>query len=134
MAKNRTKAELEAELKELKRSRLSFGITSIILSFLRYGSIVLCVYFITTSFTTLAGKETTANVIINFLGNLQLSETVPWLFGIGGVLYGYAERRQKQKVIKRQHSRVKTLEHQIDPKRSSSNITDTGDTNPIDYD
>jgi len=130
--KNKTKTEIEVELRVLKRTRLAYNITTIIVNFMKYGTIVLCVYYITSAFATLAGKTTIANVVVNFLGNLKLSETVAWIFGIGGTIYGYAERRQRQKTIQRQHGRVKTLEQQIDPKRSSSHLTETGDTNPRD--
>ena|ERR1700690_4403023 len=135
--KEKTKAELAAENKELRRTKLTSSVTEIVIALVRYSAIVVCVYFVSsavgTAVVTLAGKTTNANVLVNFLGNLTISNAVATLFGGGGIAYGIVERRQRQKMIQRQHGRIKKIEKQIDPNRSSSNITETGDTNPSDY-
>lgn len=137
MAKEKTKAQLLAENKELRRTKLRSSVTEIVIALIRYGAIVACVYFLSTSIstalTTLAGKTTSANILVNLLGNLNLSNSIATLFGGGGIAYGLMERRQRQNMIQRQHGRVKKMEQQIDPNRSSSNITEKGDTNPKDY-
>lgn len=128
----KSKAELEAELKELKRTKLSSSVTVIILAIIKFGTLAFCVYSLSTSIASLAGQTTIADIVVNFLGNVNIGEGVALLFGAGGTAYGLAERYQRQRMIKRLHGRTKELELKIDPKRSSSSLTETGDTNPKD--
>jgi hypothetical protein len=128
----KTRAELEAELKTLRRTRLASSITEIIQTLIRFGALVACVYFLSTAISNLAGKSTIADIGVKFLGNVDVGRGVAVLFGAGGTLYGLAERRQRQKIIKRLHGRTKEVEKKIDPQRSSSGLTETGDTNPND--
>jgi hypothetical protein len=130
--KNKTRAELEAENKELRRTKVTSGLTEIFNNLIRYTALVLCVYLGSESIQALAGQTTEANILVKFLGEFNVSQGAAVLFGAAGTMYGLAERRQRQKMIERLHSRIKYLERQIDPKRSSSNLTETGDTNPRD--
>lgn len=130
--KNKTRAELEAELRALRRTKMTSGLTEIILNLIRFGALVACVYFLSSSIQNLAGKSTDANIFVQFLGDFNVGQGVAVLFGAGGTMYGLAQRSQRQRMIERLHGRIKQLERQIDPRRSSSNITETGDTNPVD--
>ena len=131
--REKTKAELLAENKELRRTKLSLSITEILVTLIKSIAVVVCFYFFTSALNNLSGKTTTANIVVDFLGSVSISDFVGIVFGAGGVIYGMIERRQRQKMIDRLHGRVKKMEQQIDPKRSSSNITTFGDTHPDDY-
>lgn len=134
--KGKSKAELLAENKELRKSKLTSSITEIVVALIRYGTIALCAYFLFSSMSevvvALSGKATNADILVNFLGNLRFSNSIAALFGFGGITYGVIERKERQKMIQRQHGRIKEIEKRIDPKRSSSNIAETGDTHPDD--
>lgn len=131
--REKTKAELLAENKELRRTKLTLAITEILVTLIKSAAVVICFYFFTAALNNLSGKTTTANIIVDFLGSISISDIVGIVFGAGGVIYGMIERRQRQKMIERLHGRVKKMEQKIDPKRSSSNITAFGDTHPDDY-
>lgn len=48
------------------------------------------------------------------------------------LIWGWKERKSRLKKLKHLGPRVKRLEQLMDPDRSSSNLTKTGDTNPED--
>jgi hypothetical protein len=131
--RSKSKAEIEAELKQLRRSKLTSSATEIVLNLIRYGSLVLIALFAREAIADLAGKTTQANVFMQVLSDINVGWGVAALLGVGGTLYGMAERKQRQRMIERLHGRTKILEQKIDPKRSSSGITESGDTNPLDY-
>jgi hypothetical protein len=81
---------------------------------------------------TLAGRATEANIILKFLGDLNVSNALAYILGGGGIVYGMNERRLKKRTIKRLEDRIHLYEQQIDPGRSSSRLGTDGDTNPND--
>jgi hypothetical protein len=54
------------------------------------------------------------------------------LFGVGGILYGNYQRRIRQDVILRYNGIKAKEERLIDPRRSSSKLTQLGGTRPED--
>lgn len=90
------------------------------------------VYFVSDAVKSLAGQQTGANIDVNFIAGFSVSETMAWVVGAGGVLYGQRERSLKGKAVKRLHERIEFLERKVDPNRSSSGLTPTGNTNPGD--
>ncbi len=89
-------------------------------------------YLVYLTATVLAGKTTMADVGVRVLGRIEVSEALACLFGAGGVGYGLAERKLRQSKVKHLHPRIKELESTRDPGRSTSALTQTGDTNPED--
>lgn len=129
-----TRAQLEVQVKALRQHHISKSIATIAVSLFRYSTVCFCFYCIYLSVLALAGKTTLANIIVNFLGNFTISQGASYAAGAGGVTYGYIERRRRMKAVKHLHAQNKKLEQGYDPRRSSSNLTETGETNPADLD
>jgi len=79
-----------------------------------------------------AGQKTEANVLVSLLANVDVSTAMAWMVGGGGAFYGYRERKLRKKTISHMASRVEKAEQLIDPNRTSSGLTKSGDTNTED--
>jgi hypothetical protein len=99
---------------------------------IKWGSLVLIVRYGYLSLASMAGKETLADVAIRFLGNLKVSESIAYLLGTGGVIYGAAQRQLRRRNIRRLVQAKNDLEKWIDPGRTSSGLKDDGTTRPGD--
>jgi hypothetical protein len=77
----------------------------------------------------LAGKEALTNIKIDIP---FLSSAIGLLLGGGGLAYGIKQNKLRKDTIQQQSKRIKDLEHQSDKNRSSSELTERGDTNPED--
>lgn len=78
---------------------------------------------------TLAGRETT---IWASLSLVKSSRGLPWVLVVSLLLWAVGERKLRQKNIKSMESHIKALEKSRDPKRTSSGLLPTGQTNPKD--
>lgn len=76
----------------------------------------------------LAGKTTFANIGINVLGGLTITNSVSYVFGISGIAYGLRAQRLRGSVTARLTERGRALEERLDPKRTSSGLTPRGQT------
>lgn len=132
MAKKKTAAELLAENRILRRGNLATSINNVLVNMIRWGALVLIFRYGYLSISALAGKATLASIGVEFLGNLTISQTLAYVLGAGGVLYGIGERGLRRRTVKRLGPQRKALEASIDPKRTSSNLTEKGETNPED--
>lgn len=81
----------------------------------------------------------TAEGTLNYNENVACSceaYQVPLLMAVilcvGCIIYARKQRRLARDVIERQHHRVEELEKSIDPGRSTSGLTERGETNPED--
>lgn len=128
----KSKAQLEAELRVLKRSRTAEGIISTIQATIKYGAIVWISYYAYLSISDLAGKRTFADIGLNFLANFKVTVVLAWIVGIVGIVYGKAQNKLRKDTVERLQSRIALLEGKIDPSRSSSKLTTRGETNPED--
>lgn len=81
----------------------------------------------------LAGKETQASIVVQLLSSTTVSVGLGWTVGAGGIAYGVAQNKLRKSTVSRLHTRLKDLELQFDGKRSSSNLTKDGQTNPEDH-
>lgn len=99
---------------------------------IRWGAAVWIASFAAEAIASLAGLKTEANIVLNFLSSLTVSNALAWSVAGGGVLYGEAQRRLKGRTVERLQSRIEELETMIDPQRSSSSLTKRGETNPKD--
>lgn len=129
---NKTKKDLELENKYLRKSQFASNATLIIRDIIRYGALVLVGYFAYLSIDSLAGKTTLANLAMNVIGDLKIGEWFAYLFGASGIGYGLLQRRDRKATVSRLQGHTKEVEQVLDAKRSSSLLTATGDTNPID--
>lgn len=128
----KTKAELEHDLKMFKIARTSETIIAIAITLLKSITVIVVVYFIYRMIDAIAGKYTFTDIGINFLGNLNISITIAWVFGIMGLLYGFRQRTLRKDTVQRLQTRIVEIEQDVDAKRSSSNLTERGDTRPED--
>ena len=81
---------------------------------------------------TVAGETTVADLGVNVVADIRISEAVAYGLGVQGFGYGFKQRKMRKRSIREQSERITDLETQIDPARSSSELTDTGDTRPED--
>ncbi|RYH70476.1 MAG: hypothetical protein EON54_01365 [Alcaligenaceae bacterium] len=88
-----------------------------------------CVHLIIDA---LAGRATNANIVLSLLANVDFSAILLWGAGAGGVGYGYSQNRLRKRTVSHLHRRIQQYERELDPNRSSSNLSSTGDTNPED--
>ncbi len=116
--------------------RLSFKKTDAVVVVLRelikWGGLVLLGRYGYLSIAALAGHQTFADIVIRFLANLKVSEGILYLLTGGSIAYGVGQRQLRRRHIKRVVASKNELEKKLDPKRTSSNLTDTGTTQPGD--
>jgi hypothetical protein len=132
MARKRTKVQREQELAAHKFATLASSITTVLTELIKWGVVALLGYYAMRAVEALAGKSTNADIGISFFGTVEVSVTVAWIFGIGGIIYGARQRHLRKNTVERLAERNRTLELQIDPKRSTSGLTLRGDTRPED--
>lgn len=98
----------------------------------KWCAIVLLGRYAYLSIAALAGQQTLADIAVRFLGNLKVSESIAYILAGGGVAYGIGQRQLRRRHIKHNVRGKNELEKILDPKRTSSNLTDTGTTRPGD--
>lgn len=125
-------AKLRAENDFLRRGGIAEEIGKTVRVLLISGAAVGIVYLVGHAIETLAGKETEANIFVSLLGKVEISVVLSWIVGGAGVIYGRAQRKLRKTTIESLHGRIKSLESQLDPARTSSKLTPRGDTNPED--
>ena len=130
MAKQPSKAALDAGV-EVHRIQARAAVT---LAAIRWLGLAVLAYFGYRSVDTLAGRTTLASigVGISVLGKVYISEAVAWLFGVTGIGYGLRQRALRHNVIARLSPAVREREQALDPKRTSSQLTERGRTKPQD--
>jgi len=128
MAKRKTVARLEEDLRVLRQSRVVDAVTAISNRFIAWTGMVVIAYFAYKSIEVLAGRNTTADIGLKLLGDIKISEAVAWIFGVGGIGYGVSQRKLRRDSIARLAPRAKELEEARDPHRSSSGLTTRGTT------
>lgn len=74
----------------------------------------------------LAGHETVVNVVINYMA--KGNNIFPWALAGGTTVWAYSERRLRQIKTQRMSDHVKEIEKRLDPERTSSGLTPTGQT------
>jgi hypothetical protein len=125
-----SKDELDAQV-EIHRIQAK---AAVITTLIRWAGAVALGFWAFKSIDVLAGRSTLAaiGVTLKALGKVYISEAVAWLFGMGGVGYGLVQRRLRHSVIARLSPAVRDREKVIDPKRTSSQLTERGQTKPQD--
>ena len=99
---------------------------------IKWAGIVLVVYFISSMISDLAGKTTLADIVVQVLLAGNVRELVSYGIAGGGIAYGLRERRLRKSEIRHLGSQKELLERALDPNRSSSQLTETGETRPED--
>ncbi len=103
-------------------------------SVVKTGGVVACVWFAFQAVGKLAGERTDVVVetALSVVGSADLALSVS-LTGVVAA-WAVAERWLRQRAVQRLEGRIRELETQIDPSRSSSMLTARGKTNPKDRD
>jgi hypothetical protein len=128
----KTKAELAAELRFTRQSKAWEVAASLGNNLIRYGTAAWCAYMAYLSIDALAGRRTLAWIGINALANVKISVVIGWFVGIAGFGYGLRQRKLRRDTIARLSGRIQYLEKVIDPGRTSSKLTERGETRPED--
>lgn len=81
--------------------------------------------------SALAGKATLADISLSILKSGS-RELIAYAATLLALAWGVSERVLRKRKVKHLSARVKLLERRLDPNRSSSNLTATGDTRPGD--
>lgn len=123
----RSKKELEIENAILRRTGFGSNVAKVLITLIQCGAAVAVFYFLNDSIKHLAGQETNATINIDFMGNVLAG-----LFGSGGVFYGKKQNELRKKTIERLQKRIKVLEEKSDSSRSTSGLTERGETHPED--
>ena len=125
-------AELKAENKLLIRGHISDGIARVVSDIVRYGVAGFLGYCVYLSIDSLAGRTTDANIAVKFLSDLRVSIVFSWTVAGGSVFYGWKQKKLRQKTVERMQGRITELERKIDSRRTSSKLTQRGETRPED--
>lgn len=136
--KEKSKEQLKAQIQILKAKVNSNTTARSIEAFSKWGGIALIANFAKESFGLLAGKETWAHIqlvaegcsieskwALIIGGSLLIIGT---LCAITGILYGRWQHKLRCDVIKEKSDRIKFLESFVDKKRSTSGLSETGQT------
>ncbi len=122
----------ELELKYHQRLKIIDSATALCQSTIRFGAFVVVSYFVYHAVLALAGKATFADIGVRVLGDIRISETFAWGAGATGVFYGLRQRKLRRDKTDYLQGRIRKLETDLDPGRSSSRLTTRGTTNPRD--
>lgn len=107
----------------LEKATLAEGAIQVLSSLIRWGSIVAITRYAYLAIDSLSGKNTLADIGVNFLTDIKVSVAIAWSAGVGGMVYGARQRKLRKDTVARLQERVRDLESEINPNRSSSNFT-----------
>lgn len=93
------------------------------------GFCAVCFYW---SIDSLAGRTTNADILMNILADIRFERVVAVTAGGGGIIYGARQRQLRLDTIRHFEAMKREQELLIDPSRTSSDLTSSGETNPLD--
>lgn len=105
-----------------------FAVVDVVRTAIKWGSAVWIVSYIYRSIAVLAGHATAADIGIKFLANVRVSDGIFAVLTGGSIAYGVGQRQLRRRHIKHVAHDKNDLERLLDPKRTSSNLTDSGTT------
>ena len=129
-----------------KITKIMDGVVKVFNTLIQYGSAVLIFRYIYLSVNSLAGRETFADIKVDWKTVMDVvkesGDLNPFLYwgivilavlvSFGSIIYGWRERSLRISNIERMESHISYLETMIDKDRSSSGLTPQGTTNPKD--
>ncbi len=125
---NIRKLELDT-IARVRRNELIASVVHGAFKWCSLGLIPVCAYLTLTAY---AGKETFANVSLQGVINVSTVCSLTLGAAVIGVVFGRRYKKLHGNTVEQMHKRVKNLELQIDPNRTSSGLTPRGDTPPED--
>lgn len=124
---SKSKRELEIENEILKKTGFGSNFSKVVIELIRYGALIAGFHYIDSMIQHLAGQVTTATIDIPFMNGVLGA-----IVGGGGMVYGHKQNKLRKNTVERLQNRIKELENRIDNRRSSSGLTNRGDTHPED--
>ncbi len=88
---------------------------------------IVCYFGVYLPIEASAGKQTSVLYAMKFISDVKLHVWAAWGAGAVGAGYGITERRKRLSERKERDERIKSLEIQIDGKRSSSGLSVNGE-------
>lgn len=121
-----------ARIKSRERVQLAMRIGSAFTTLTKTSGWVACTYFLYKTVSSLAGKNTHAI----FLAALGMHADRWIAYAVATICTGgyFWEKRRNGALVKRFASLAAAEERKVDPRRSSSQLTQTGETNQEDRD
>jgi len=110
------------------------SLTLMVQAFFKWGGIALSIYFMSKAFSSLADKVTIADINVDLSAVLTQNENclVQYISAATIVFvalkYGYNQRKLRLDKTEQLSNHLLELEKVIDPKRSSSELTNSGQT------
>lgn len=93
---------------------------------------IVIAYFVTDASKVLAGQETIAEFVLAVLLPVNFRAWSCYAVILIALGFGFWQQRLRKRAIAEMAGRIVYLEGEADPKRSSSQLTSTGDTRPED--
>lgn len=75
-----------------------------------------------------AGQTTTISYVVNFLSKVKADVVISWVATAGTSMWAMKERGKRISEREAKDKRIKKLEEQVDPSRSSSNLSPSGES------
>lgn len=132
VSRKKTRSELAAEVRMLRRTDSVNGWASVLRAGIKWGAVTIIAVKAMPVAERFAGDTTLVDLSLRFVSEIGINVPLAWATAIGGVGYGLRQRSLRRDAIERLSSRNAKLERHQDPRRSSSNLTSRGDTNPRD--
>lgn len=151
MAKGQSKEQLIAENRFLRKNLRDQSTARVIDGIVKNGSYVACAYFAYLSIDSLSGKSTQADISINASAEATVSRgdspsphsgpdnavahiTVAGALTVAvlAIIYGRWQARLRRQVIEQFHPYQVQHEGKVDPRRTTSGLTKSGQTRPED--
>jgi hypothetical protein len=113
---------------------------STVRSAIKWGCPLGIAYFVYLAIASLSGQTTSADIRIGFIASILNDMkkdsiariALPWGLAVGFGLWAVVERRLRKNHIVGSGETVRRLETRLDPNRSSSHLTQRGETPPED--
>jgi len=119
-----------------QQAMLSFkridAVSDILRQAIRWGGWVAIARYAYLAIASLAGRQTFADIAIRFLENLKVSNSICYGVTISSLIYGIGQRQLRRRNIRRTAHDKNEAERLLDPKRTSSDLTERGTTSPGD--
>jgi hypothetical protein len=137
---SKSKEKLDLEFRHRRKSQVIGGVVSVTRDIVKWGAIAFIFYCGYLSVRDLSGKVTQADVsfklfegfAIHIMQSTELREWIEYALILVFFLWALFERKLRGLVIGRLTRRTHQLEVQLDPNRTSSRLTSTGQTRPGD--
>lgn len=132
MAKGKSAAERKHEKELAHKAAQAETWAGVVKTGLRCAAAVGIAWMFKGSAEAFAGQVTITNLALTLPLNIKVGLSLASTTTIGSIVWGFRERHLRKATIKRLAPLAEKYEQIKDPKRTSSRLTLSGDTNPED--